>query len=114
LEEAQAVHSTAIALREELVHREGRRELREDLAKGFAVYASLLLQMGRRNEAYQRAREAVSILETLVAHSGRANLRRALDYAEEVAQATREADETAKQEKMAAAKAFAPDESTTS
>jgi tetratricopeptide (TPR) repeat protein len=84
LEEALCDYATCIGLEEELVHREGHRELAGDLAIEYAGHAGLLLRMGRRQEACQRAREAASILQREVTRTGRDDLRRALEYAEEV------------------------------
>jgi tetratricopeptide (TPR) repeat protein len=85
LQVALADYRTCICLEEELVRDEDRRELAGYLAWGYTHHAGLLLRMGRRQEACQRAREAVSILQGEVPRTGRADLRRALAFAEEVA-----------------------------
>lgn len=111
LEEAMIDCGAAIKLREELVQREGHRELVGDLARVYATGANLLHRMGQGEKAYQRAQEAVSILQSEVNRTGRADLRGALELAEEVSRKTMQANETARQDKMAAAKAVTRDES---
>ena len=85
LKDALADCNTCIGLEEGLVQREGRRELAGQLAWGYARQAGLLLRIGRREEACQRAREAVSILQSELSRTGRADLRGVLELAEEVA-----------------------------
>src|SRR5207302_177495 len=71
-EEALADLGRSVGLIEELMQREGRRELCRDLAKAYAAKAALLLPK-QRKEVCQLAREAVSILETEVTRTGRAD-----------------------------------------
>jgi tetratricopeptide (TPR) repeat protein len=89
-EEARTEYGAAIALWEELVQREGRGELAGDLACGYARHGGVLLRMGYhdkacREKACRQVQEAVAILKTEVARTGRADLRDVLAYAEEVA-----------------------------
>jgi tetratricopeptide (TPR) repeat protein len=84
-QEALADYAACIALFEELVRREDRRGLAGYLAWGYAARADLLLQLGQSDEACRLAREAVTILRTEVPRTGRADLRRVLEFAEQVA-----------------------------
>ena len=84
LEDAIADLSACVGLLHELVHREGHRELAGYLGWGYAGYANLLLRMGQREKAWHRAREAVSLLQSEVARTDRADLPRQLEMAEAV------------------------------
>jgi tetratricopeptide (TPR) repeat protein len=85
LEEALVDYDASISLYEEMVRYEGRRELAGDLGWAYTGHADLLLRMGRREHACQRAREAMSILDSELSRTGRSHLRDALELAKEVA-----------------------------
>jgi hypothetical protein len=84
-EDALPDYDASVHLLEELVKSEGWRELRGDLAWASARHAGLLLRMGLRGKGCQEALQAMSILQSEVTRTGRADLRQALEFAEEVA-----------------------------
>jgi hypothetical protein len=73
---ALADFGTCVGLCEKLVRGEGPRELEGDVAWGYANKAELLPDMEQRQAACRLARKAVPILQSEVARTGRADLRR--------------------------------------
>jgi hypothetical protein len=55
------------------------------MAWAYAYHSHVLLQLGQREEGCKQARVAVSMLQSEVARSGRADLRDVLELAEWVA-----------------------------
>jgi serine/threonine protein kinase len=78
---AVALYDQALALWERLVHAEGRRELRGDLARVRVCRANILPDPGER---LKEAQQGIAVLEEEVHRTGRADLKQDLDWAVKV------------------------------
>jgi hypothetical protein len=77
---AVALYDQAIAIREQLVNQEGRRELAGDLARLKAYRGDSLITLGEKENGLRDMRSARGILDAEIARTSRTDLKQVLRW----------------------------------